>query len=852
MRMNSRFDLPGARSLWQLIATLAVVFAFALLPQAAFADDAPPAPDATAINGSTNEDTPKTFNTGIAFDARYRIAFLSGPVADFTFGNAGGTFRITYAPGANQNGSVSSSYRLCEIDTATPCSNAGASAPINITINPVNDNPVANPDSVMTTRNNSLSINVLANDNGGPGETSDTITLEAVVAAPANGTAVVTGDQKVLYTPDNNFCDDATPDTFTYRIRDNGGLPAIGQVEVLVKCPAPAVDPKLKLSPPYMIADNKFKVDIILESPDKAVSAVNFDLNLDACILDPDSPTNHGFAGDIEGDDPNVPGTDDVTGLLPNSFVFDAKDTEDTLATPPNTVRFVAAGISSGGPAPIIAGPGQATRSIASILLKSNTWPSGACAGPVTTLDLANATFTNATGDPVNGSTEDRNVNLATTINKKPTNIMLVNTVPVDSSADPNDYVGTLVTTDMDNNDTYTYTILPQTPTAIFRIKGAPYDDEIEVAVDDPAAGTYTLTVKTEDSYGGSFTKDINIEVEVFTPPNVAPDAVDDTATVTTTTDIDVLINDDDPDGAANCADCVIQSATNGKRGIVNTDGLKVTYVLTDINWIGADEFTYTISDGDANDPKTDTATVNVEVDENNLGVSGDCNGNGIIDAGDLTAIGLEYFDGDGLKWWNAYHGSYTDFSPYGCNANKDMNIDAGDLTCTVRKFFNNAYVCPNANAASSSIAGLAVGSVNATQGGTVNVPVVLTSAGHDLSAATFAIEFDDATFDLATVDLHGAAGLLQAVNYDEAGRIEIVLTDTSADPAAFADGALATINLTVKESAADGSAAIALSDSSLGSVGGQSVPVESSNGSVEIGEQVEFVDFIFLPFIGR
>jgi hypothetical protein len=61
-------------------------------------------------------------------------------------------------------------------------------------------------------------------------------------------------------------------------------------------------------------------------------------------------------------------------------------------------------------------------------------------------------------------------------------------------------------------------------------------------------------------------------------------------------------------------------------------------------------------------------------------------------------------------------------------------------------------------------------------------------------------------------------------------GRVEIVVTGLSAT-----DGAVANINLSVKENAS-GDAAISLADSSLGSEGG-TVAVDIADGAIQIGD---------------
>ncbi|MCB0064582.1 MAG: DUF4832 domain-containing protein [Caldilineaceae bacterium] len=70
----------------------------------------------------------------------------------------------------------------------------------------------------------------------------------------------------------------------------------------------------------------------------------------------------------------------------------------------------------------------------------------------------------------------------------------------------------------------------------------------------------------------------------------------------------------------------------------------------------------------------------------------GDCNGDNVVDAGDLSAMVLEIFDGDGDSATSATGGTFPGGA--GCDANTDMLINAGDLSCTVLLIFNGANAC--------------------------------------------------------------------------------------------------------------------------------------------------------------
>ena len=114
---------------------------------------------------------------------------------------------VTYTPNPDFNGT----------DTFTYTVNDGFadSAPgtVTVTVNPVNDTPVANPDTDTTDDDVPVTTDVLANDTG-LGDTPLTVT---VTTAPANGTAVVNPDNTVTYTPNADF---SGTDSYDYTVTD--------------------------------------------------------------------------------------------------------------------------------------------------------------------------------------------------------------------------------------------------------------------------------------------------------------------------------------------------------------------------------------------------------------------------------------------------------------------------------------------------------------------------------------------------------------------------------------------------------------------------------------------------------
>jgi VCBS repeat-containing protein len=201
---------------------------------------APPvntAPTANNAADATSEDTPKTITLSGSDAQQCELGFsiVSGPangslgaIANNTCTSGSpntDTATVVYTPNSNYSGSDTFTYR---VNDGTLDSNT---ATVSITVNAVDDPPVAADDSATVTEDSgSNAIDVLANDtdpDGGPK------TVQAVTQ-PTNGSASITGGGTgVSYTPNANYCNGGSPtDNFTYTL--DGGSTAT--VAVTVTC----------------------------------------------------------------------------------------------------------------------------------------------------------------------------------------------------------------------------------------------------------------------------------------------------------------------------------------------------------------------------------------------------------------------------------------------------------------------------------------------------------------------------------------------------------------------------------------------------------------------------------------
>ncbi len=137
-------------------------------------------------------------------------------------------------------------------------------------------------------------------------------------------------------------------------------------------------------------------------------------------------------------------------------------------------------------------------------------------------------------------------------------------------------------------------------------------------------------------------------------------------------------------------------------------------------------------------------------------GTSGDCNGDGVVDAGDLSACVLEVFDGDGSFWGDAAGGTFPG-NPVGCDANQDTLIDAGDVSCKILLIFNGPGACGTRTPGGGE-SGPVLTLKRRFGDGTVYLPIHLRARGRAINSLLFSIDYDESTyaFDPADDDRDG------------------------------------------------------------------------------------------------
>ncbi len=184
-------------------------------------------PPATAADSAiTNEDTPVVVDV-LANDTDVdgaltpeSVVVTQAPQHGSVTVNAA-TGAITYTPAADYNGADTFVYQVTDDGAPLPVQNALGN--VAVTINAVNDPPVARTDTANTEEDTSVAINVLVNDEDVDGNLlPGSVTVSH---APAHGTARVnaaTGAITYVPAPDYNG-----NDSFRYTVSDDGSpLPA--------------------------------------------------------------------------------------------------------------------------------------------------------------------------------------------------------------------------------------------------------------------------------------------------------------------------------------------------------------------------------------------------------------------------------------------------------------------------------------------------------------------------------------------------------------------------------------------------------------------------------------------------
>jgi subtilisin family serine protease len=253
------------------------------------------APVATPQNVNVAEDgsVPITL-AGTDVDTLPPFAFsvLSGPSNGTLSGSAP---NLTYTPNPNYNGPDSFTFR------ANDGSLDSSAATVSITVNPANDAPVADPQSIGVIEDTPRALTLTASDiDGNP------LTF-AIVTPPSKGTVSGGTGAARTYTPNSNA---TGADSFTFKVNDGtvDSAPATISITISPVNDAPSATPQ-SISTPEETA-----VAVTLTGADPDLDPLNFAVTL--------LPAH----GVLSGTAPNLTYTPNLDYAGPDSFSFTASD----------------------------------------------------------------------------------------------------------------------------------------------------------------------------------------------------------------------------------------------------------------------------------------------------------------------------------------------------------------------------------------------------------------------------------------------------------------------------------------------------------------------------------------------
>ena len=556
------------------------VFTVTVADDAAEPPTAGPTPPAT-----TAEDTPVTITLSASDpEGDDPLTFATGAPTNGSLGAIGPvtcshatpnvcTADVLFTPAADYNGPAGFAY------TANDGSEDSLPATVPITVDPVNDAPVAQPGARSTNEDTPVALNLAALVSDV--ETADANLTYEIVTPPAHGTATAT-----TYTPAGDF---NGSDSLTYRVSDRGDpddcsaapcdAPETSTTETVSITVSPVNDtPTATAASVGVVEDGALPIDLAALAADVETA----DANLTYTIVTP--PAHGAFAGGTYTPAGDFNGTD--------SFSYQVTDRGD----PDNC----------GAPGPACDAPETSSTQTVSITVTAvndapvNTLP----AGPLTAVQDTDTPLTGISIADVDAGAD--NMLLALSVDH---GTLTVNTTVLGG-------VGVSQVAANGSADVTITASLTQINATLANATGLVYHG------DAPYTGPDTLTVTTSDlghnGAGGPLTDTDTLAITV-TPPNAAPVAAAQSVSTNEDTPLAITLSASDADGDA----LTLTTATgpaNGSLGpldAVNCTGATPNVCTADITYtpaadsFGPDSFTFTASDGIATSA---AATISITV----------------------------------------------------------------------------------------------------------------------------------------------------------------------------------------------------------------------------------------------
>ncbi len=460
--------------------------------------------------------------------------------------------------------------------------------------------PAVQNESVSILEDNSITVDVLANDSDPEGQP---LTVTNVVSYYGSGTVTINPDSSITFTPyPNNF---GYTEVLTYTVSD-GELTTTGTLSIEV---ISVIDPP--------VAGN-----------DEQTTYEDFSVLLS--VLDNDSDPD-GYPLELVGFSTPAHGTVEPHPLLrteyqyipapdfngTDSFTYTVRDSEGATSTatvtitvlpvddPPfvlndaaTTAEDTAVTVS------VLANDSDVDSTLTVTSVAQPAHGSAVVNGDMTVTYTPAPNFSGTDSFDYFVQADTNNAVATVTVTVTP-----VNDVPdaVNDSATTNEDTAVIVSvrsndTDPENN-TLTVTAVTQGTKGVVTINGG---TTVTYTPNANANGSDSFTYTISDGNGGTDTATVSVTI---TAVNDAPDAVNDSATTNEDTAVTVSVLDNDTDAENNTL--TVTAVTQGTKGTVAINGSTTVTYTPNANANGSDSFTYTISDGNGG---TDTATVSITI----------------------------------------------------------------------------------------------------------------------------------------------------------------------------------------------------------------------------------------------
>jgi len=536
---------------------------------------------------------------------------------------------IQYCPDNNFNGIDTLIYQICDgqggCDTAL----------VIITVNPVNDDPIAVNDNKTTLKNTCVNVDVQVNDSD---PENDPLTT-SIITDVNNGTTTLLNNDSIQYCPDNNFFG---KDTLFYSICDGNGGCDTARVIITINNVNNNPDAK---------TDYKTTLEDVCVNVDVQVNDV--DIDGDPLTTSIFTQANNGTATLLNNDsiqycpDNNFNGTDTLIYQICDGL--GGCDTAQVIIT-----------ITPVNDDPIANTDKKTTTEDQCVNVDVQVNDTDVEGNPLTTSIFSQAN--NGTATLLNNDSiqycPDNNFNGIDTLIYQicdgqggcDTALVIITVTPVNDDPIANTDKKTTtedqcVNVDVQVNDTdtengvLTTSIFSQANNGTATLLN---NDSIQYCPDNNFNGIDTLIYQICDGQGGCDTAMVIITV---TPVNDDPIAVTDNKSTlkNTCVNVDVQVNDSDPENDP-LSTSIIINPNNGTTSLLNNDSIQY---CPDNNFVGKDTLTYSICDGNGGcdtalviinvvnvnnnpDAKTDYKTtledvcVNVDVQVNDIDIDGD------------------------------------------------------------------------------------------------------------------------------------------------------------------------------------------------------------------------------------